>query len=86
MSTKFVLFTNPQGNKPVLVNPAHVRTASESGSAQVTLVMDHMHGGYQDVVGDLKSVCAMLTGESDAPSHAPEPPPNAPMSIDLTLP
>ena len=78
MSAKFVAFINPRDKKPVLINPAHVRTASESGSAQVTLVMDHMHGGYQDVVGDLKSVCAMLTGESDAPSHA--------LSPHLTLP
>ena len=62
MSTKFVLFTNPQGNKPVLVNPAHVRTASESGSAQVTLVMDYGEGGgYQNVDGDLKSVWETLT-------------------------
>ena len=29
MSTKFVCFINPHTNKPILVNPAHVRTASE---------------------------------------------------------
>ena len=37
----------------ILINPAHVRTARQSGSAQVTLVMDDGEGGgYQTVVGD----------------------------------
>ena len=32
MSTKFVLFTNAHTKKPILVNPAHVRTATEADS------------------------------------------------------
>ena len=42
MSTKFVLFRTAGTNEPepILINPAHVRTVRQSGSAQVTLVMD----------------------------------------------
>jgi hypothetical protein len=40
MSTKFVCFINPHTNKPILVNPAHVRTASEVDPQKVALVMD----------------------------------------------
>jgi hypothetical protein len=87
MSTKFVLFTNAHTKKPILVNPAHVSTATEADSH--TRVRLAMEGGEhaEEVEGDLQTVWAMLTAESErAPSHAPEPPPNAPMSIDLTLP
>ena len=46
----------------MLINPAHVRTVRQSGSAQVTLVMDDGEGGgYQNVEGDLKSVWETLT-------------------------
>ena len=68
MSTKFVLFRTAGTNEPepILINPAHVRTVRESGSDQVTLVMDDGEGGgYQNVEGDLKSVCEKLTGESE---------------------
>ena len=44
MSAKFVAFINPHDKKPMLINPAHVRTASESGPNKVTLVMDTWHG------------------------------------------
>ena len=42
MSTEFVLFRTAGTNEPapILINPAHVRTVRQSGSAQVTLVMD----------------------------------------------
>ena len=56
MSTKFVLFRTAGTNEPepILINPAHVRTVRQSGSAQVTLVMDDGEGGgYQNVEGDL---------------------------------
>jgi hypothetical protein len=58
MSTEFVLFRTAGTNEPepILINPAHVRTVRQSGSAQVTLVMDDGEGGgYQNVEGDLKS-------------------------------
>jgi hypothetical protein len=67
MSTEFVLFRTAGTNEPepILINPAHVRTVRQSGSAQVTLVMDDGEGGgYQNVEGDLKSVWEKLTGES----------------------
>jgi hypothetical protein len=63
MSTKFVEFTNPRTNKPVLVNPAHVRTAQPiAGKNWIELDM-----GGKDVAveGDLKSVLEALTGESE---------------------
>jgi hypothetical protein len=69
-STKFVLFrtTGTTEPEPILINPAHVRTVRQSGSAQVTLVMDDGEGGgYQNVEGDLKSVWEKLTGESEHP-------------------
>jgi hypothetical protein len=72
MSTKFVLFRTAGTNEPepILINPAHVRTVRQSGSAQVTLVMDDGEGGgYQNVEGDLKSVWEELVGESEHP-HA----------------
>ena len=68
MSTEFVLFRTAGTNEPepILINPAHVRTVRQSGSAQVTLVMDDGEGGgYQSVEGDLKSVWEKLMGESD---------------------
>jgi hypothetical protein len=34
MSAKFVAFINPRDRKPILINPAHVRTAHKSGSEQ----------------------------------------------------
>jgi hypothetical protein len=55
MSTKFVLFRTAGTNEPepILINPTHVRTVRQSGSAQVTLVMDDGEGGgYQNVEGD----------------------------------
>jgi hypothetical protein len=58
MSTEFVLFRTAGTNEPepILINPAHVRTVRQSGSAQVTLVMDDGEGGgYQNVEGGLKS-------------------------------
>jgi hypothetical protein len=45
MSTKFVMFKMADGNEPILINPAHVCAAHQSGSAQVTLVMDYGEGG-----------------------------------------
>jgi hypothetical protein len=53
MSTKFVCFINPHDKKPMLINPAHVRTASESGPNKGTLVMDTWQGGRPDVGGIL---------------------------------
>jgi hypothetical protein len=67
MSTQFVLFRTAGTSEPepILINPAHVRTVRQNGSAQVTLVMDDGEGGgYQNVEGDLKSVWEKLTGES----------------------
>ena len=67
MSTRFVLFKTAGTDEPepILINPAHVRTARQSGSAQGTLVMDDGEGGgYQNVEGDLKSVCETLTRTS----------------------
>ena len=67
MSTEFVMFRTAGTNEPepILINPAHVRTVRQSGSAQVTLVMDDGEGGgYQNVEGDLKSVW-----EPDGESH-----------------
>jgi len=64
MSTKFVCFINPHTNKPMLVNPAHILTASEVDPQKVALIMD---GGLrQEVEGDLKSVWETLTGEKAA--------------------
>ena len=66
MATEFVLFRTAGTNEPepILINPAHVRTVRQSGSAQVTLVMDDGEGGgYQNVEGDLKSVWEKLTGK-----------------------
>lgn len=65
MSNKFVMFTSAPSNEPILINREHVRTAHQSGSAQVTLVMDHgKGGGHENVVGDLQSVWEKLTKES----------------------
>jgi hypothetical protein len=66
VSTKFVMFKLAKGNEPILINPAHVRTAHKSGSEQVLLVMDCGQGegnGHQRVVGDLETVWKLLTGE-----------------------
>ena len=53
MSAKFVAFINPQDKKPMLINPAHVRTASEIGPNKVTLVMDTWEGGgFRQDVGE----------------------------------
>jgi hypothetical protein len=80
MSTKFVCFINAHARKPILVNPDHVRTVRQSGSAQVTQVMDDGEGGgYQNVEGDLKITAARLVhGPSslcavNAPAIAPMP-------------
>ena len=63
MSTKFVMFKMAgRQPEPILINPAHVCAAHQSGSAQVKLVMDYGEGGgYQNVEGDLKSVWETLT-------------------------
>src|SRR5580704_7571958 len=45
MSTKFVCFINPHTNKPILVNPAHVRTASEVDPQKVALVIPWLSRG-----------------------------------------
>jgi hypothetical protein len=59
MSAKFVEFTNPHTHKPILVNPFHVRAASEvEGHNMVRLVMDA--GSHQEVEGDLDRVRAKL--------------------------
>jgi hypothetical protein len=70
VSTKFVKFTSARpnqdgGHPPILINPAHVRTAHQSGSDQVTLVMDHGRDGVpaENVMGDLETVWQLLTGE-----------------------
>jgi hypothetical protein len=69
VSTKFVMFkmlrTNADGgHDPILINPAHVRTAHQSGPDQVILTLDHGHGGgTKQVAGDLQTVWKMLTGE-----------------------
>jgi hypothetical protein len=75
MSAKFVLFKTAGTNEPepILINPAHVRSVRESGSAQVTLVMDNGEGGgYQNVEGDLKFVWEKLTGETKHPRDLDE--------------
>jgi hypothetical protein len=62
MSTKLVEFTNPHTNKPVLVNPDHIRTVSEvevDGYNRVRLLMDA--GYHQDVEGELAIVRTKLT-------------------------
>jgi hypothetical protein len=72
MSTKFVLFKTAGTNEPepILINPATVR---QSGSSQVTLVMDDGEGGgYQNVEGDLKAVWEKLTGKSEHPRSLDE--------------
>ena len=63
MSAKFGAFINPRDRKPMLINPAHIRTAVEIGPNQVTLVTDTWEGGgfRQDVEGNLKSVGETLT-------------------------
>jgi hypothetical protein len=66
---KFVEFTNARTNKPVGVNPEHVRTA-QPGSLQNNMIALAMGGEGQDVAveGDLKSVLEILRGERDGPS------------------
>jgi hypothetical protein len=63
MSAKFVAFINPHDKKPMLINPAHVGTASESGPNKVTLVMGTWQGGgfRPDGEGNLKFVWETLT-------------------------
>jgi hypothetical protein len=34
MSAKFVMFSDPHADRPVLVNPAHVRTAYQRRAAR----------------------------------------------------
>ena len=54
MSTKFVCFINAHTRKPILVNPDHVRTATEADSHKtVRLVIGE---AAEEVEGDLKSV------------------------------
>jgi hypothetical protein len=62
MDTKFVMFKRSHTNKPVLIDVDLVRTAFESGSGQVKLVMGPGAGreDYQEVDGDLKSVWEKL--------------------------
>jgi hypothetical protein len=59
MSTKFVCFINAHTRKPILVNPDHVRTATEADSHKtVRLVIGE---AAEEVEGDLKSVWETLT-------------------------
>ena len=69
MDTKFVMFKRPHTKKPVLINIDHVRTAFESGSGQVKLVMGSGAGRevYQEVDGDLKSVWEKLEPNPPVP-------------------
>jgi hypothetical protein len=57
-----VMFNRSHTDKPVLINIDHVRTAFESGSGQVKLVVGSGAGreDYQEVDGDLKSVWEKL--------------------------
>jgi hypothetical protein len=62
MSTKFVCFINAHTRKPILVNPDHVRTATEADSHKtVRLVIGE---AAEEVEGDLKSVWETLTGKT----------------------
>ena len=62
MSAKFVCFINAHTRKPILVNPDHVRTATEADSHKtVRLVIGE---AAEEVEGDLKSVWETLTGGS----------------------
>jgi hypothetical protein len=80
MSTKFVLFRTAGTNEPepILINPAHVRTAHESVPKIVTLVMDRWESGghYQDVEGDLKTVWKQLTEKRHEAPTLPPPTPS----------
>jgi hypothetical protein len=68
VSVTFVQFTNPHTQKPVWVNPDHVRNVQPlSGyDGYVALAIG---GEGQDVTvkGDLKSVLEILRGEIDGP-------------------
>jgi hypothetical protein len=64
MSTKFVCFINAHTRKPILVNPDHVRTATEADSHKtVRLVIGE---AAEEVEGDLKSIWETLAGEKAA--------------------
>jgi hypothetical protein len=60
MATRFVQFTRADNadteHKQILINPDHVSTVFQSGSSQVTLVMDSGAGRdlHQHVTGNLK--------------------------------
>jgi hypothetical protein len=59
MSAKFVCFINAHTRKPILVNPHHVRTATEADSHKtVRLIIGEI---AEEVEGDLKSVWETLT-------------------------
>ena len=64
MSAKFVCFINAHTRKPILVNPDHVRTATEADSHKtVRLVIGE---AAEEVEGDLKSIWETLAGEKAA--------------------
>ena len=68
MSTKFVCFINAHTRKPILVNPDHVRTATEAdGHKTVRLVIGE---AAEEVEGDLKSIWA--GGGKGGPLGRPE--------------
>ena len=62
MSAKFVCFINAHTSKPILVNPDHVRTATEADSRK-TVSAGHGWRLREEVEGDLKSVWETLTGK-----------------------
>ena len=70
MSTKFVCFINAHTRKPILVNPDHVRTATEADSHKtVRLVIGE---AAEEVEGDLKSIWETLAGGKGDPLGRPE--------------
>jgi hypothetical protein len=74
MSTEFVLFRTAGTNEPepILINPAHVRTVRQSGSAQVTLVMDDGEGGgWSPPSRSLTSLSDAIVRFSWTPQSAP---------------
>jgi hypothetical protein len=67
VSAKFVMFKMATPNEysgHILINRDRVLAAHESGTAQVTLVMDREHVKDVEVEGDFKSVWEALMGET----------------------
>jgi hypothetical protein len=68
VSTKFVEFTNALTNKPVWVNPDHVRNAQAvPNHPEWTRLAMGGEGQDAAVHGALKSVLEVLRGERDGP-------------------